>query len=263
MARKRTNRRRTAKQARFELPEINWRRPVYVAALFLVLGLTYQGTLWLMDRPIDAVAVKGAFERVPAVQIESALADHLQQGFLSVNLDTLRQKVEALPWVERAAVRRKWPAQIEVTLFEEQAVACWGKDGLLNTHGRLFVEHATHIPMELPRLEGPDGSQEIVVRRYADLAKKLEQRGLSAVSLKLDQRGAWLLEISNGMSVRFGAISIDQRVSRFFQALDQVIAPVGGQVSYVDMRYTNGFAIGWKKPGSFHALLKQEAEPNA
>ncbi|MGI9307676.1 MAG: cell division protein FtsQ/DivIB [Gammaproteobacteria bacterium] len=263
MGRKRVNRRRTKKQARFEWSQLNWRRPVYAAVLLGVLGVTYEGTMWLMDRPIDAIVVQGAFERVPAVRVESALVDHLHQGFLSVNLNILRQKVEALPWVERATVRRKWPAQILVSVFEEQAVARWGDDGLLNTYGHLFVDHATHIPVELPRLQGPDGTQEVVVHRYADLQKKLAQRGLSAISLELDQRGAWQLEISNGMSVRFGAFSIDQRINRFFRAFDPVIAPVGEHVSYVDMRYTNGFAIGWKTPGSFHAQRKQEADPNA
>ena len=36
--------------------------------------------------------------------------------------------------------------------------------------------------------------------------------------------------------------------ARFYAALDEVVAPVAADVRFVDMRYTNGFSIGWKRP---------------
>jgi len=158
----------------------------------------------------------------------------------------VQRAVAELPWIESASVRRSWPSTLSVTVAEERAAARWGKAGLLNVYGELFVAKTSHIPAELPRLNGPAGFELEVARRFFELDKRLMQRGLTATSLKRDGRGSWQLGLSNGMQVRFGAISIDSRIERFFDALDGVLAPVAEKVNYVDMRYTNGFAIGWK-----------------
>jgi cell division protein FtsQ len=134
---------------------------------------------------------------------------------------------------------------------------------LLNVYGELFVEKTSHIPAELPRLSGPVGTELEVARRFFELDKRLEQRGLTAVSLDRDDRGSWQLGLSNGMQVRFGAIAIDSRVERFFDALDGVLAPVADKVNYVDMRYTNGFAIGWKPVENIKLADLGETESHA
>ncbi len=262
MARNRVKKRRVSNRQWFALA-LDHRTLLKMAAAAVVMVLAWVGTAWLMDRPIDTVKVAGTFERVSAVQVEAALAPHLGGGFLSTDLNRLRRELTKLPWIARASIRRKWPAYLEVTVQEEQPAACWGEDGLLNTDGILFVEHASHVPVELPRLNGPPGTQTTVARRYFDLQARLEQRGLSAVSLTVDKRGAWELQLNNGVLVRFGATAIDDRVARFFQALDQVIASRGEQVEYLDMRYTNGFAIRWKDRSAKPAAMAQEIRPDA
>jgi cell division protein FtsQ len=263
MGARRTNRRQKAKvQPRFTMPQVNWLALLNSVLLGGVLLGTYQGTVWLMDQPIEAVNVQGSFQRVPSVRVEAALAPFMDEGFLSVSLNAIRQELEAVPWVASAAVRRKWPGALEVTVTEERAAARWGKSGLLNTQGKLFVERATHLPVELPRLDGPAGSEQRVAQRYFDLQQRLEQRGVSAIALTLNERGAWNLRLTNGIEVRFGSVAVDERISRLFLALDQVIAPISERVDYVDMRYTNGFAIGWKKANSRNASLELETGPH-
>lgn len=244
-------------------PVLDHRALLKAATAAVVMALAWVGTVWLMDRPIDSVKVAGTFERVSAVQVEAALAPYLGGGFLSTDLNRLRRELTKLPWIARASIRRRWPAYLEVTVVEERPAACWGEDGLLNTNGMLFVEHASHVPVELPRLNGPPGTQMTVARRYFDLQARLEQRGLSAVSLTIDKRGAWELRLNNGVLVRFGATAVDERVTRFFHALDQVIASRGEQVEYLDMRYTNGFAIRWKDTNPRPAAMAQEIHPDA
>ncbi len=254
---------RRATDRRWSAPALDYRVLLKLAVPALVIALAGVGTAWLMDRPIDAVKVAGTFERVSAVQVEAALAPHLGGGFLSTDLNVLRRELTELPWIARASIRRRWPAFLEVTVHEERPAACWGEDGLLNTSGMLFVEHASHVPVELPRLDGPPGTQTMVAKRYFELQARLEQRGLSAISLTIDKRGAWELKLNNGVLVRFGATAVDERVARFFRALDQVIAPGGEPVEYLDMRYTNGFAIRWKDASVRSAAMAQEIHPDA
>jgi cell division protein FtsQ len=261
MAAKRVNRRRGSK-SRFEWPEINWRRWLASMVLLGVLLGAYQGTIWLMDKPIESVTVAGTFQRVASVRVEAAIEPFLTEGFLGIDLNLVRQRLEEIPWIASARVQRKWPSVVAVAIEEERAAARWGKNGLLNVNGHLFVEHATHVPIELARLNGPDGTQLEVARRYFQLQTLLEQRGLSVTELQLNERGAWVARLSNGIQVRFGSVSLNQRMQRFFRAFDQVIAPINEKVRYVDMRYTNGFSVGWKNSGSMNAAINLETDGN-
>lgn len=239
------NRKRRATRA-VPWPVINWARVVSATAALIVVASGYVGTLWLMDRPIERVVINGEFERVSAIQLEELLASHLSAGFLSANLHAMRADLVEVPWVMRASVRRRWPGMIEVNITEQKPAAVWTDTGLLNIDGELFVAKASHIPAELPKLYGPQGSEERVAQMYYRIEERLEQRGLAAVALYLDSRGAWEMQLLNGIRVRIGARAVEQRINGFFIALDTVISAQTDQVDYVDMRYTNGFAIGWK-----------------
>ncbi len=248
MATRRNRKRAAQKKSRWRFPslQVNWHRLLTAAVGLLMVLTVYISTIWLMNRPIQAVVINGSFERVSAVQLEEALADQVQTGFLSADLAEIRARAAAIPWVARATVQRRWPGEIVLTVFEEKPAACWGESGLLNTQGELFVSDALHRPAELPRLSGPEGTQGRVAELYFQIQERLEQRGLSAVKLDLDARGGWSFQLNNGVLVRLGDDALDLRLERFFSALDGVIATRAEQVNYVDMRYTNGFSIGWK-----------------
>jgi len=241
---------------------VNWARIAMFGAVASLAFCGYAAAVWVMDRPIDAVVINGAFERVSAIQVEDALSLHAQTGFLSANLRSMRAELMEIPWVANANVRRRWPGSIEVRITEERPAACWGNAGLLNFQGELFVDEVQHVPAELPRLAGPEGSERRVSQMFFAIEERLEQRGMAAVALRLDQRGAWEVQLSSGISVRLGASFVDQRLDRFFEALDKVIAAQAERVDYVDMRYTNGFAIGWKDQKPMRAEFTEDAEPN-
>jgi cell division protein FtsQ len=265
MPRKRSNRRKSGKPVKrsFEFPEINWSR-LGNGVLLLLVGVTaWSGATWMLERPVNSVRIDGHFERVSAMQVEAAMTPYLDSGFLAADLSMLQKSITGLPWVQDASVRRSWPSTLSVTITEERAAACWGKDGLLNVYGELFVEHAKHIPAELPRLSGPAGSELQVAKRFFELDVQLKQRGLNAVALAVDERGAWKLELSNGIDVRFGAVALEARTTRFFEAFDLVLAPLANKVGYVDMRYTNGFSIGWKPVGRMKLADTGETDPHA
>lgn len=231
-----------------------------IAVIIIMMGRV--AMLWLMDRPIESVVINGAFQRVSAIQLEEALSPHVQTGFLDVDLHAMRAELASIPWVANASVRRRWPGLIEVQIVEQQPSACWGERGLLNIKGELFVTEASHIPVELPRLDGPDGFEGRVAAMYFRIENRLEQRGMAAVSLRLDNRGAWEFKLSNGIQVRLGASTVEQRLDRFFIALDQVLSSQAEHVEYIDMRYTNGFAIGWKDRNPIRAQARDGARPH-
>lgn len=242
--------------------KIQWKRLITLCTVLAISLSVYVTTLWLMNRPIQAVVINGSFERVSAIQVEDVLGLYIQTGFLSADLHAMRRQIRQLPWVENANVRRRWPGTIEVNIEEQKSAARWGDAGLLNIDGELFIENVAHAPAELPLLSGPQGSQRRVAEMYFRIQERLERRGMSAVSLRLDNRGAWEMQLISGIRVRLGARMVEDRLNRFFAALDKVVASQVESVDYIDMRYTNGFAIGWKDRTPMNAETRDGVKPN-
>jgi cell division protein FtsQ len=216
--------------------------PVVAGCLY---GL-YKGVELVLDQPVRNLVVEGTFQRVTAIQVEAAIAGGLGAGFLTTNLNALRERVEALDWVDRANVGRRWPDTLIVRVTEHQAAARWGETGLLNVRGELFTASSPHAFPELPSLAGPLGTERDVARRYLAVRGKLAEADLKLERLSMDERGAWRLVLGGGQEIRLGRRDIDERLHRFFAVVAPTLAPVLPRVDYVDLRYTNGFAVGWR-----------------
>jgi cell division protein FtsQ len=130
-------------------------------------------------------------------------------------------------------------------------------EGLLNARGELFLPSARFPPPELPRLTGPDGSQQEVTVRYLAMQGRLTEIGLRLTTLTLDERGAWNFTLDDGVTVRLGREQVDARFERFVLAAASLVRSRAADIAYVDMRYGNGFAVGWK--GTHAASTDHEA----
>ena len=252
-----SRRNRFKNRAKVEKPErerpkflTEWRMYLRRGALLALIAAALGSLTWALDRPIRAISMDGSFQRVSPGQIEKAVAPYTQAGFMSADLDRIQRAVEAVPWVDHARVQRRWPNGLHVTVIEETAAARWGESGLLNTRGQLFVREAAHVPAELPRLSGPEGTESQVAQRYLSAQGRMLEAGMRIAALRLDERGAWEMDLDSGVVVRLGRRDVDERLDRFIRTASQVISHRLNDIAYVDMRYSNGFAIGWRNPGA-------------
>jgi cell division protein FtsQ len=240
-------------------PENRKRLMIGGGAGLLVCALTWS-VLALLDRPVRRVEVSGQFLRVSPLQIEQAVMAYSktdarnERGFVSLKLEDLKAVLEEIAWVDQARVERRWPDGVRVTISEQIPGARWGEHGLLNSRGELFLKEARYLPAELPQLNGPEGTEAQVARLYLDTYPRLASVGLRLARVTLDPRGAWELVVtstqestanSGGVSVRLGRQDVLQRLDRFLTAASPLIATRAGEMAYVDMRYSNGFAVGW------------------
>ncbi len=225
---------------------IDWRALMRKGALLLVVVACLGAMTWGLDRPVRVVSMDGPFLRVSPGDIEKAIAPYLSAGFMSADLDGIQRAVETLPWVDQVRVQRRWPNSLHLTVIEQTAVARWDDAGLLNMRGELFVKALAHVPPELPRLSGPDGTEAQVAALYLSAEPRLLEEGMRIAALRLDERGAWEFDLTNGVTVRLGREQVAERLDRFVGTAAQIVAHQLNEISYVDMRYANGFAIGWR-----------------
>ncbi|MBV8975289.1 MAG: cell division protein FtsQ/DivIB [Sinobacteraceae bacterium] len=239
--------RRKREEARWRAPRINWRALAVVLGVLAVIGAGAVAVGWIFDQPIETVSVAGRFQRVAPGDVERVVkAEVHRAGLLSVDLAAVRRAIHTLPWVDAVSVQRAWPRGLDVLVIEQTAAARWGERGLLNTRGELFDSDERHIPAELARLSGPAGKESLVAQRYLAAEGRLMQAGLRLTALRLDARGAWEIDLANGVTVRLGRRQVDERFEKFMNTALKLVTQRGEDIAYVDMRYTNGFAIGWR-----------------
>ena len=250
MTRRQAKRRKQQKSSQWKKVSIPFTRLAKIGLAFVLVFLSYEFSGRLLDQPIRAITVDGPFQRVSALQIEEAISEELSEGFFGANLGLIQAKVVALPWIDQARVARRWPATLEIHVTEQVPAACWGETGLLNVRGELFVEDARHVPAELPRLSGPDGHSAEVAQTYLDVRDQLIPMGLDLRRVHLDARGAWQVTLQNGVEIRLGRRDVSERLSLFVDVVANLVSSREADIEFVDMRYSNGFTIGWKETGA-------------
>lgn len=244
---KRTRNRKRSREEATARPAIPWRAIGRALAAGGATLATLTVVFLALNQPIRTVEVTGRFQHVSPADIERIVARQVRgQGLLTVNLGAVSRAIHALPWVDAVSVERDWPYGLAVLVVEQVAAARWGHDGLVNSGGVLFATGISRFPAGLARLSGPDGSEVEVTQRYLAMQRRLGEASLTVTALRLDARGAWQLDLANGITVRLGRSQVDDRFEKFMSAALGIIEHRAAEISYVDMRYTNGFAIGWR-----------------
>jgi len=219
------------------------------------------GVRWLSDPyrfPLDVVEVKGEFRFLQKETLQAAVMPLAAGGFFTVDVDGIRAAVEVLPWVNKAKVRRVWPATLQVRITEQRPVAQWNEDGFLNQAGEAFFPRSGAAPVGLPRLAGPDGQEFKVLQEYRRVRRTLQPLGVEVTRLAMDSRRAWSLQLDNGVQLKLGRTQHRQRLQRFVRAWPEVFAGRVANLESVDMRYSNGFSVFWQRPVVNDVVAKRD-----
>lgn len=218
----------------------------------LVVMVIVTSFVWMMKPatlPIRQVHIEGEFRRLDTFRLQELVTDKVRGGFFNIDVAAIRNALVALPWVNDVSVHRVWPDGLRVIVNEQLAVVRWNETGLLNEQGHYFSPEKDTFPNDLPLLEGPEESQELLLERF----KLLKQTyGLSVVRLQLNQRRAWNFELENGLSVVLGRRDFESRIERFVNVVINNLGEKLSQAREIDMRYTNGFAVRWKQRATEH-----------
>ncbi|HEY1077034.1 MAG TPA: FtsQ-type POTRA domain-containing protein [Fontimonas sp.] len=200
---------------------------------------------------VSRIRIEGTLNHVSASEVEAAVRPLLDARFIEVDLEQIHQVAAALPWVASVRVERQWPAMVRVRVWEREPIARWGgEEILLDEKSAEFPTAGRSVPPGLPLLSGPAGSASVVMDMYRQLAGPLKGSLFELQSLSQDARGEWTALAKNGIELRFGrgdpAPALANLLGPAAQALTERIA----QVHHVDLRYTNGFSVGWLEPAA-------------
>lgn len=246
---------------RREIGRWSWRLPggaLFAILVTLALGSAVShvhdpGTL-----PIRHVRINGEFRHLSPASLQEAASDVVRGGFFNVNVDTVRAALMREPWVQDVIVRRVWPDSLSLHVTEQVPVARWADSALLNDKAQTFAPERGTWPSGLPRISGPAGAESTLFEQYRRMTAALEPLGLKVARVDLDERRSWSLTIERGPEVILGRRESMSRFDRFTTVLPGHLLETLERIAVVDMRYTNGFAVGWKDGGTSELTAVRE-----
>lgn len=203
-----------------------------------------------INRPINTVRVESPLHQVTEGEVRSLLARYTESGFLGVDVQDLRDELERNPWVASASVRRVWPDVLAIRITEETPIALWGDGALLNEARESFVAPLREPLNHLPRLAGPEGTEDMVFSQYQEFAAQLQRAGAELVSLSVNERGSWHLTLRDGPDLLLGRDQVEARLERFVTMYASDLRAQLAQADAVDLRYRNGFSIRAAESGA-------------
>jgi cell division protein FtsQ len=224
-------------------------------------GTVSASIVWFFSQPttlpIQRVQIAGEFHYLTKEALYEALGDLTSGGFFNVDVRAIKQAAEALPWVDRASVRRLWPDALQVKIDEQTPLAVWRESGkpvaLVNERGELFRPHELEGKQKgqvlldgLAAFSGPKDSALAVTKHFARFNRQLVGLGLKVTSVVLSNRRAWEVQLDNGIRLMLGRGGNGEGLTRFAMAYAQALSDKADQIAVVDLRYTNGFAVRWK-----------------
>jgi cell division protein FtsQ len=219
------------------------------AALLATLVLAATGLMrWTQDPnslPMRQLQIEGTLHYLSQAELQARVGPYVQGGFFNVDVTAIQRAAQALDWVDRVSVRRVWPDTVRLHVREQQPVARWGDEVLLNQRGERFAAAGREVPESLPLLQGPAGREAVLLARYQELSGLLSGAGLRVARLRQDDRRALELTLDSGVRMQLGRRDATARVRRFLRAYPSLVASRVETLQYVDLRYSNGFAVRW------------------
>lgn len=220
------------------------------AALFAAIASVWAFFHFTGLEPVARLQIQARFERVDTAELDAALRPLLQTSFVEVDLQAVQRAAGALPWVARARAEREWPATVRVRIWERVPAARWSGDVLLDENAARFDPAGREVGDALPRLAGPAGSERRVMTMYTQLSARLDGTPFALAGLQQDARGDWTATTADGIELRFGRTDPLLGVDVLLGPATRALGPQLADVRHIDLRYTNGFSVGWREPAA-------------
>jgi cell division protein FtsQ len=226
-------------------------------SLLMVCGLFIYKLYLPATLPFKKIQVYGTLQWVDREKLNALVLHDINGGFFSLDVMQLKQNLEQLAWIESVSIRRVWPDVLQLMVSEQQPVALWNGESIINQNGGLFMPAMEQLPDEIVHITGPEGMYETLVDHYNALSAMTADLGLQIANIDVNERRAMKVTLSNGVQLFLGRVrdtsDSGTEMMRFVRAYKATLAPQIDRVQFVDLRYTNGVAVRWKQQVGLHS----------
>ena len=162
---------------------------------------------------------------------------------IHVDVDEARARLEALPWVKSAEVRRVWPDRIVVNIEERRPVALWQRDGeviVIDAQGHPIAGEEPTRFAGLPLVVG-NGAEQAVASLLALVATQPKLKSRVKAAVRVGER-RWNLRLDNGVEVRLPEEGAEAALAELVR-LDREEEVLARDIKAIDLRFPDRFIV--------------------
>lgn len=165
-------------------------------------------------------------------------------SILFVNADDMRNRLEAMPWIQSASVRKLFPDRIEIAITERQAYALWQINGEIKVIARDGTPIAPYSDdpryVHLPIVVG-EGAQDKVEEIVDALARLPDLKDKVRAAIRVADR-RWTLKMTNGIDVRLPENGFEDAMMHLV-SLDRDKQLLTRDITIIDLRLPDRVAV--------------------
>ncbi|OFX12969.1 MAG: hypothetical protein A2516_00175 [Alphaproteobacteria bacterium RIFOXYD12_FULL_60_8] len=162
---------------------------------------------------VQRIVVEGR-TRTDVEHLLTALKAREGDPILGLDVEQTRERIEALPWVEKAAVERRLPGSVRIVIQERQPAALWQRKAglaLVDVNGVVIPDHIDGYE-SLPRLSG-EGAPERILEALRLLASQPELSSrVAAAHLVAERRWDVLVMIGEAKSGLMATVRLPEEL---------------------------------------------------
>lgn len=169
------------------------------------------------------------------------------KSFFNLKIIDLKKEIENVDWVRLADVKRVYPDQVQIHIIEHVPVAIWNDEMYLNSFGNIFF--ASSIDIKLPKIYSVHERSNAVFKYFIKFSKNLLKNNIyhNIIEIEENRRRSLTIKLSSNIIIYLGQDDINNKIDTFFKVYNSLNSSVDlTKIRYIDMRYSNGFAVGWK-----------------
>lgn len=189
---------------------------------------------------IDAVRFTGQSETAE-LDIMRALDLPAHGSIVFFDAAAARERIEALPWVETATIRKVYPSTLDVQVTEREPYALWQRGGevvLIDEAGRIISEYSNRFS-RLPLVVGEGAAGRSRAARAPRRVSSLQDE-VRAATFVANRR--WDLTLRNGMTVHLPEDDLLPAIIQLV-SLDQGNQLFARDIEVIDLRMADRMTV--------------------
>mgnify|MGYP001403983145 FL=1 len=168
------------------------------------------------------------------------------KSFFNVDINYLQSKIENIDWISSANIRRSYPNEIIIFVTEHVPIAIWNNKDYLNQYGEIFTANKKNN--KFPILISKNNKNKIIFEYLSLFSNDLIRHNINEKVMKIieDDIRSISVILSSGLTIKLGSKNVKEKIDIFFKVYQTLNSSDLSKMRYIDMRYSNGFSVGWK-----------------
>jgi cell division protein FtsQ len=224
--------------------------------IFLILSIAILAGIYLntktnIDRkiyfPIKNISIESKIINVNKDDVFEKSKNYLNsKSFFNFKINILKKEIEKVSWVKSVNIKRVYPDEIKIYIKEYVPIAIWNNKSYMNNSGDIFFIH--DIKKNLPMINSNESRNKIMYVYFSLLLKYISDYNFDIEIKKIEENEIRSISahLSSGIIVKFGSKDIKSKIHTFLKVYKTLNSSDLKKIGYIDMRYSNGFSIGWK-----------------